>query len=157
MLVILLVLLVVGLGGFSYWAYAQGWLRGLPFLSGGENATTQSTETKYTTPPTISNVKITATGVDGFCVTWDTDQFSSSQVEYGPKGSFTSKTEVTDQPSSTSAGVMTAHGVCIKGLQAGTEYQYRCISTNKDGLTGMSEINYVTTPEAEPEAGSEAG
>jgi len=149
MLVVLLVILLAGLGGFGYWAYSQGWLRSLPFGFGSENATTQSTGTKYTTPPTISNVKLTATGVDGFCVTWDTDQFSSSQVEYGPKGSFTSKTEATDQPSSTSAGVMTSHGVCVKGLQANTEYQYRCISTNKDGLTGMSETNYVTTPSAE--------
>jgi len=149
MLVVLLVILLAGLGGFGYWAYSQGWLRSLPFGFGSENATSQSTGTEYTTPPTISNVTVTATGVDGFCVTWDTDQFSSSQVEYGPEGSFTSKTEVIDQPSSTNLGVMTSHGVCVKGLQANTKYQYRCISTNKDGLTGMSGTNYVTTPSAE--------
>lgn len=144
MLVIVLVLLILGLGGFGYWAYSQGYLKGF----GSSNATS-STEETYTTKPAISNIKITATGVDGFCVTWDTDQFSSSQVEYGPKGSYTSKTDVTDTPSSTSMGIMTSHGACVSGLSANTEYQYRVISKNKDGLEGMSDVNYVTTPSAE--------
>jgi len=149
MLILLLVLLLAGLGGFGYWAYTQGYLKGLPFNFGSDNATSQTSGTKYTTAPVPSNIKITATGVDGFCVTWDTDQFSSSQVEYGPKGSFASKTEVIDVPSSTSMGIMTSHGVCVKGLSASTDYQYRVISKNKDGLEGMSEVNYVSTPSAE--------
>lgn len=149
MLVFLLILLLAGLGGFGYWAYSQGYLKGLPFKFGSDNSTSQSSGAKLTTAPTISNIKITATGVDGFCVTWDTNQFSSSQVEYGPKGSYSGKTEVIDTPSATSQGIMTSHGVCVKGLAAKTDYQYRVISKNKDGLEGMSDANYVSTPSAE--------
>ena len=150
MLIFLLILLLAGLGGFGYWAYTQGYLKALPFKFGSDNATSsQSGGAKLTVAPTITNVKLTATGVDGFCVTWDTNQFSSTQVEYGPKGSFTSKTDVLDTPSNTSQGIMTSHGACVKGLIAKTDYQYRVISVNKDGLIGMSDVNYVSTPSAE--------
>ncbi len=145
MLIFLLVLLLAGLGGFGYWAHTQGYLKSLPFQTGSDNGTTSSGQ-KYTTAPTIKNVKLTATGVDGFSVMWDTDQPSDSVVEYGPKGgsTFPNKSEVWDK-----GLVMTSHGVVVKGLTANTEYQYRCISTNKDGLTGMSDIMYVTTPSAD--------
>jgi len=150
MLIFLLILLLAGLGGFGYWAYTQGYLKALPFKFGSDNSTSSSsTGPKLTTAPTITNVKITATGVDGFCVTWDTNQFSSSQVEYGPKGSFTLKTDVTDTPSKTSMGIMTSHGACVKGLTAKTDYQYRVKSVNKDGLEGVSDVNYVSTPSAD--------
>jgi hypothetical protein len=152
MLVFLLILLLAGLGGFGYWAYTQGYLRSLPFLKFGSDNTTATTSSttgpKDTTAPVIKDIKISATGTDGFCVTWGTDDNSSSQVEYGPKGSSTSKTDVTDAPSKTSMGVV-AHGVCIKGLSASTEYQYRVISKNKDGLETISDVNYVSTPAKE--------
>lgn len=148
MLVFLLILLLAGLGGFGYWAYTQGYLKSLPFKIGSDNSSTSSSGPKLTTAPKISNIKVSQSAVDGFCVTWDTDQFSSSQVEYGPKGSFGSKTDAVDVPSSSSMGVMT-HGVCVSKLQAKTDYQYRVISKNKDGLESMSDVMYVTTPSAD--------
>lgn len=147
MLIFLLVLLLAGLGGFGYWAHTQGYLKSLPFQTSSDNSTTSSGQ-KYTTPPTINNksVKLTGTGVDGFSVMWDTDQPSDSMVEYGPKdgSTFPYRSEVWDK-----GLVMTSHGVVVKGLTPDTEYQYRCISTNKDGLTGMSDIMYVKTPSAD--------
>ena len=143
MLVFLLILLILGLAGFGYWAYTQGYLKSLPFKIGSDNSTAASSGPKLTTPPTIKNVKVTQTGVDGFCVMWDTDQLADSMIEYGPKGGadYPNKTEVVDK-----GLVLTSHGICIKGLTAKTDYQYRCVSTNKDGLTGKSEPNYVSTP-----------
>ena len=142
MLVFLLILLLAGLGGFGYWAYTQGYLKSLPFKIGSDNKSSSSSGPALTTAPKISNVKITQSGVDGFCVMWDTDQFSDSLVEYGPKGgtAFPNKTELDKNL------VLTSHGVCVKGLSAKTDYQYRVVSTNKDGLKGTSETNFVSTP-----------
>ncbi len=148
MLVFLLVILLAGLGGFGYWAYTQGYLKSLPFLKFGSDNTTTSTTTgpKDTTPPAINNIRTGAVALQEASILWDTDDLSSSQVEWGPKGSFGNKTDIEYDPSTgTSLGVVT-HGVIIKGLVATTDYQYRVISKNKDGLETISDVNYFTTP-----------
>lgn len=148
MLIFLLILLIVGLGGFGYWAYTQGYLKSI-LKFGSDNTTKTSQGPTYTTPPAISNIKVTGTGTDGFNVTWDTDQLSSSQVEYGPKGSYTGKTDIELDPTTGKSLGTTSHGVTVKGLSASTDYQYRVISKNKDGLESPSDVNYVSTPAAQ--------
>ncbi|MGA2367150.1 MAG: fibronectin type III domain-containing protein [Dehalococcoidia bacterium] len=145
MLIFLLVILIAGLGGFGYWAYSQGYLKSIPFLKfGSENSTKTSSNAM---PPVISEITVDTPGLDGFIVRWATDVPSSSQVEYGPKGSFTSKTDVVTD--NTTGQVLypsgPTHAVVVKGLTEGTDYQYRVISVTPSGGTGTSDVNYVST------------
>jgi hypothetical protein len=148
MLVFLLIVLIGGLGGFGYWAYSQGYLKGLPFLkAGSDNSTTSgSTGAKLTTPPKITDVKVNAGFVDGANVTWKTDQLASGQVIYGTtNSSLTSKTDVdTDPTTGTNAGSID-HAFNLKGLAASTKYYYQVISKNKDGLEAKSNVSDFTT------------
>lgn len=139
MLILLLCLLIAGLGGFGYWAYSQGYLKSLPFISSGSDNTTKSSGgVKYTTPPTISGVEVSAQAVKEVGILWKTDQPSSSQVEYGPTASYGSKTAVKDDPTSGQSMGVTTHGITVSGLTANTTYHYRVISKNKDGLESKS-------------------
>ncbi|OGO18462.1 MAG: hypothetical protein A2Z02_02330 [Chloroflexi bacterium RBG_16_48_7] len=147
MLIFLLVLLIGGLGGFGYWAYSQGYLKAIPFLSSDNTTTKKSGGATLTTPPKISGVQVSAKAIKEVGIVWTTDQPSSSQVEWGPTTSYGSKTDITDDPSTgTSMGLVT-HGVTVKGLTAKTAYHYRVISKNKDGLSSTSEDYSFETPE----------
>ncbi|MBN1376173.1 MAG: fibronectin type III domain-containing protein, partial [Dehalococcoidia bacterium] len=145
MLVLLLVLLIGGLGGFGYWAYSQGYLKSLPFMGSG-NVTSQKGPT-YTAPPEITEVQVSAKAMKEVGIVWNTDQPSSSQVEWGESTSYGNLTEVTDDPSTGNSMGLVTHGVTVKGLTANTTYHYRVISKNKDGLSSTSEDNTFTTPE----------
>jgi hypothetical protein len=150
MLIVLLIILLLGLGGFGYWAYTQGYFKGLPFKFGSENATSsQSSGPKLTTPPKISDVKVSALAVQEVGIVWKTDQFSSSQVEWGTTTSYGNKTEVFDDPSTGKSLGVVDHGVTVKGLTGNTTYHYRVISRNKDGLESKSADNTFTTPSAD--------
>jgi hypothetical protein len=146
MLVFLLILLIAGLGGFGYWAYSQGYLKTI-FKLGSDNTTkTSQGMPKDTTPPAISKVEVTSKAIKEVGIVWKTDKPSSTQVEWGPKGSFGNKTELQDDPvSGTSIGV-TDHGVIVKGLTGNTEYQYRVMSHTNGSIDAGSDTNTFTTP-----------
>ncbi len=146
MLILLLVLLLAGLAGFGYWAYSQGYLKSI--LKFGSDNTTRTSQTtpKDTTPPVISKVEVTSKAIQEVAIRWATDKPSSSQVEWGPKGSFGNKSEITDDPvSGTTIGTVD-HGVIIKGLTGNTEYQYRVISHTNGSTDAVSDTNTFTTP-----------
>jgi len=146
MLVLLLVLLLAGLAGFGYWAYSQGYLKSI--LKFGSDNTTKTSQTtpKDTTPPAISKVEVTSKAIQEVAIRWATDKPSSSQVEWGPKGSFGNKSEIQDDPvSGTTIGTVD-HGVIIKGLTGNTEYQYRVISHTNGSADAVSDTNTFTTP-----------
>ena len=146
MLVFLLILLILGLAGFGYWAYTQGYLKSI-LKFGNDNSTKTSTGViKDTVPPAISKVEVTTKAIKEAGIVWKTDKPSSSQVEYGPKGSFGNKSEITDDPvSGTTIGAVD-HGVIIKGLTGNTEYQYRVLSHTNGSADAISDTNYFTTP-----------
>jgi hypothetical protein len=146
MLIFLLILLIGGLGGFGYWAYTQGYLKSI-LKFGSDNSTKTSTGvTKDTVPPAISKVEVTTKAIKEAGIVWKTDKPSSSQVEWGPKGSFGNKTELTDDPvSGTTIGAVD-HGVIVKGLTGNTEYQYRVLSHTNGSADAVSETNFFTTP-----------
>lgn len=147
MLVFLLVLLIAGLAGFGYWAYSQGYLKNI-LKFGSDNSTTKTSmgTPKDTTAPLISNVEVTSKAIKEVGIVWKTDKPSSTQVEWGPKGSFGNKTEISDDPvSGTSIGV-TDHGVIVKGLTGNTEYQYRVLSHTNGSTDAVSDTNTFTTP-----------
>lgn len=146
MLVFLLIVLLAGLGGFGYWAYSQGYMKSIPFLKfGSENGSTKTSSNAV--PPVISGISVDTPALDGFIVRWATDVPASSQVEYGPKGSYTSKTDVVTD--NTTGNILyptgPTHAVVVTGLTAGTDYQYRVISVTPAGGTATSDVQYVTT------------
>jgi phosphodiesterase/alkaline phosphatase D-like protein len=148
MLVFLLIVLIGGLGGFGYWAYSQGYLKSITaLLKISDNSTQKSGGgATYTTPPKISGVQVSASAIKEVGIVWNTDQPSSSMVEWGPDTTYGNKTTVADDPTTgASLGVVT-HGVKVTGLTANTTYHYRVISTNKDKLSSTSEDNSFTTP-----------
>ncbi len=146
MLILLLVVLLAGLAGFGYWAYSQGYLKSILKFGSDNTTTTTTTKQKDTVPPTISGVEVTSKAIKEVAIFWKTDKPSSSQVEWGPKGSFGNKTEIQDDPvSGTSIGTVN-HGVIIKGLTANTEYQYRVLSHTDGSVDAVSATNTVTTP-----------
>ena len=143
MLVFLLVLLLAGLAGFGYWAYSQGYLKNI-LKFGSDNTTKISMDT---TPPVISKVEVPTAAITEVAIRWMTDKPSSTQVEWGPKGSFGNKTEMKDDPvtDKTTAGVVD-HMVIVKGLTGDTEYQYRVLSHTNGSADAVSATNTVTTP-----------
>jgi hypothetical protein len=145
MLVFLLVLLIAGLAGFGYWAYSQGYLKNI-LKFGSDNTTKTSLGPKDTTPPAISKVEVTSKAIKEVAIFWKTDKPSSSQVEWGPKGSFGNKTEIQDDPVSGISIGVTDHGVVIKGLTGNTEYQYRVLSHTNGSADAVSATNNVSTP-----------
>jgi len=146
MLIFLMVLLIAGLAGFGYWAYQQGYFKNI-FKFGSDNATkTSSNIPKDTVPPAISKVEVTSKALKEVGIVWKTDKTSSSQVEWGPKGSFGNKTEITDDPASGTSIGLVDHGVIVKGLTSNTEYQYRVLSHTNGSADAMSDTYYFTTP-----------
>jgi hypothetical protein len=147
MLIFLLVLLLAGLAGFGYWAYSQGYLKGI-LKFGSDNATKTSLGAPVdTTPPVISKIEVTSKAIKEVAIRWATDKPSSSQVEWGPNGSFGNKTKIQDDPvtDKTTAGVVD-HGVIVKGLTGNTKYQYRVISHTGGSADAISDTNTFTTP-----------
>jgi len=148
MLVFLLILLVLALAGFTYYAAYQHYIK-LPFSVPGitSDNTTKTTQSPGAPPKIVAeSVKIQGTPfLDGFIVNWTTDKNASSQVEYGPKGSFTGKTEIEKDATTNQILYPILHAVIVKGLNKNTEYQYRVISKSVDGVEAMSDTNYVTT------------
>jgi len=144
MLVFLLILLIAGLAGFGYWAYSQGYLKGI-FGSDNTTRTSQGTP-KNTAAPTIRDIQIVGTpALDGFIVSWWTDPGASSQVEYGPEGTFTGKTDIEKDAQTSQTLYPFFHSVIVKGLNQNTKYQYRVLSKTPDGVEAVSAINTVTT------------
>ena len=92
--------------------------------------------------PTLTNITATAITANGATITWTSDQPSTSRVEYGlttAYGSFT-----TLDPT-----LVTSHSQGLTGLAAGTQYHYRVISSNSDGVTRTS-TNFTFTTSAAP-------
>ena len=145
MLILLLVLLLAGLAGFGYWAYSQGYLKSI-FKFGSDNTTSTSTGVKDTAPPVISGVEVSSKAIKEVGILWKTDKPSSSQVEWGPFGSFGNKTEIADDPvSGTTIGAVD-HGVVVKGLTGDTKYQYRVLSHTAGSADAVSATYDFTTP-----------
>jgi hypothetical protein len=146
MLVFLLVLLLAGLAGFGYWAYSQGYLKSILKFGSDNTTKTSMAAPKDTTPPAISGVEVTSKAIKEVGIIWKTDKPSSTQVEWGPKGSFGNKTEISDDPVSGASIGVTDHGVIVSGLTGNTEYQYRVISHTSGSADAVSDTNTFTTP-----------
>jgi hypothetical protein len=91
----------------------------------GEAGAYSATYATDATPPAISGVTATADGEGNAIVKWETDEPSTSRVQYGR--TTTLGTEVT------ATAPVTEHDVELTGLQPNTTYRYRVTSVDAAG------------------------
>jgi len=90
------------------------------------------------TPPTFSNINAGSITENSVTVTWDTNEPSTSRVEFGETIAYGSQTVL-------DANLVTSHSVLVNGLDAWTTYHYRVKSNDGDGNQGISGDNVFTT------------
>lgn len=90
-------------------------------------------------PPVISNVAATNVTLSGATISWDTDEASDSQVEYGRTSSLGSTTTVNPL-------LVTRHSVVLSGLTQSKTYYYRVMSRDAGGNLTISGVISFTTP-----------
>lgn len=89
--------------------------------------------------PKISNIAVSR-GSGSVVVTWDTDEASSSQVEYGTTTSYGKKTPL-------SVALVTSHRVVVSALAPQTTYHFRVAARDKAGNEAVSaDGNFTTLP-----------
>lgn len=91
-----------------------------------------------TTAPRISSVAAGDVTSSGVTVTWDTDEASDSQVEYGTTTAYGSATGV-------DGTLVTAHEISLSGLASGTTYHFRVRSRDAAGNLAVSQDHTFTT------------
>ncbi|MGR9088794.1 MAG: fibronectin type III domain-containing protein, partial [Gammaproteobacteria bacterium] len=89
--------------------------------------------------PAINNLQVATTDTTA-TLTWDTNEISSSRVDYGPNTGYGFSIEDTIQ-------VLT-HRVVITNLQPGTAYHFRVGSSDGSGNAGQSaDMSFSTLPD----------
>lgn len=97
-----------------------------------------------TTAPTITNGP-SVTAYDCWVVVeWDTDEPTSSTVEYGPTDTYGS--------TATASGYSFHHEVVVEGLTAGSTYHYRVVSDDfaGNGPVASADATFTTTADTAP-------
>jgi hypothetical protein len=89
-------------------------------------------------PPTISNVRETATTATGTVITWMTNEAATSQVEYWI-GSGTHLLTTLDPT------LVSSHSVTLTGLRSGTTYRYQVLSRDAAGNLALSPVTTFHT------------
>lgn len=95
------------------------------------------------TPPLISQVSVSR-NINSAIVRWHTNEFATSQVEYG----LTSEYGIQTTPD---IDLENIHGVTLTGLEPSTLYHFRVISTDGAGNTAVSGDYTFETSATEPE------
>jgi len=93
-----------------------------------------------TIPPTISNITVSAITGSTATITWNTDEPSTSQIEYGLTTSYGSSTSL-------DTNLVTEHTQTITGLTSNTTYHFRVKSKDASNNEAVSEDNIFTTTE----------
>jgi hypothetical protein len=95
------------------------------------------------TPPSITDVAATNVIPSSALISWVTDEFSDSQVEYG-------ETDTYGSQSSLDPTLVVNHSVTLNGLLAGTLYHYRVLSRDRAGNLAASQDFTFLTPSPPP-------
>ncbi len=99
---------------------------------------TFTTDAPDLTPPTFSNVAVAEVYLDSVKITWNTNELSDSQVEFGLDASYGNFSAL--DPSMT-----TTHTVGFGGLASNTTYHFRALSRDASGNLGQSTDFTFTT------------
>lgn len=127
-----LVILIVGMTIFLILAFQLGWIKT------GTTATENATALDKT-PPVISMVQVKAGAVpNSAIISWVTDEYSSSQIQYGLWPYDNSNTPIQNDPRTGQNTGLLVHEVGITGLLPKSTYVYRVISLDKDGNKAVS-------------------
>jgi len=106
--------------------------------TGDNTFTTDAPPPPDTTPPTISDVNVVSKDASAVVIGWNTNEMSTSQIEYGITNTYGSSTKIDESR-------VLAHQVSIGGLSANTTYHYRTLSKDSSGNEGKSSDNTFTT------------
>ena len=91
------------------------------------------------TPPVISVVASSGVSATGATITWNTNEASDSQVEYGTGTAYGSSTTL-------NTGMVTSHSQALSGLSGSTTYHYRVKSKDAAGnLATSGDFTFATT------------
>ena len=136
----------------TYYFYVQS-------TDGSGNVATDNNSGNYytfvtepdTTPPVISNVQTATISDTQATVVWETNELSTSQVEYGDSTSYGNQT--------TEDSTLTyTHAVTITGLTKETTYHYRVISKDlSNNIAQSSDYTFTTTKKPGGEAAAGGG
>jgi hypothetical protein len=105
-----------------------------------EGGALSSQVTLDTSAPTFSSVSSGTPNTAGATITWTTNEYSSSKIDYGLTNSYGTSTAITDSP----IGVK-SHSVAISGLSSCTTYHYRVRSENQALNETVDSDNTFTT------------
>jgi RHS repeat-associated protein len=96
------------------------------------------------TAPVISNVAAGGITASNATITWNTNENSDSQVEYGTTTAY-------GQSTTLDPAILTAHSEGLSGLAAGTLYHYRVKSRDATGNLAVSgDFSFTTAPDTTP-------
>lgn len=95
------------------------------------------TATSTPTAPTFSSLSVTVTNQTQATVTWNTDQSSSTTVDYGLTTAYGSRLS--------NGTLTTSHSITLPNLTPNQTYHYKITSVNSAGGTTVSEDNTFTT------------
>ncbi len=82
-------------------------------------------------PPVIRDIMAHSITIGAAMVTWTTDEPATSEVQYG-------EDELYGRHSGADDTLSARHVVILTGLEVGTEYHYRVVSSDAGGLIGVS-------------------
>ena len=106
--------------------------------------TLKGTLSPDTTPPTISNVRVTGIPLVNATITWQTDKPATSQVTYGKTTSYGMKTGL-------DTVLVRFHNQTLMGLSPNTKYHFQTESIDESGNLGVSEDYTFITASLEEE------
>lgn len=147
-LVLLLFILLIGMGALAYLKTPLG--DTVNSILGFSGSTSGGSTVVDTTSPVITFTEQPTVSATSASIIWETDEPSSSQVEWGTTNSYgtlTPTTPDTDPTGGQYLGVVT-HSVVLSGLQPNTTYHYRVKSKDAAGNEAVSADKTFTTTEA---------
>jgi hypothetical protein len=98
--------------------------------------------TNDTIPPVINNIKNTTPTYESISILWNTDEDSTSSIQYCLNGITRNETNST---------LVTSHNITLTGLNDDTNYSYYITSTDRSGNSNTSSVQYfATSPFQEP-------
>lgn len=148
-LVLLLFILLIGMGVLAYLKTPLGGTIN-SILGIGSSGTSDSTAND-TTAPVITFPAQPTLAATSASIFWHTDEFASTQVEYGISPTYGSLQPILpgDDPTGTESLGVIDHSVVLAGLQPNTTYHYRVKSKDKAGNLATSPDKTFTTPTVE--------